>query len=400
MIIQCERCLAKYRLDDSKVGKKGVKVKCTKCGHLFIVKREEQAAPPPPIKEEKPPAVSFKEEIPPPTPETGLDLEKEWKVEWEKEKTAGKEEKPAEPPSRETFAEKEDFGFSFEEEKPSLEEKPSFKEFKEEEEVSFEEEKKEAAVPPPPSEKEWEVEWEKEETPEKEVTAQESPKETAPATPAHPPFEEEVFEGEVPEKEEAAPFGAAEKAEKQEAAEVTAEVFRKNAEKEEEALAATARRGGKLKWLVLVLISVLLYGGGAILYLSGALEPFTRGFAKQSESPLKVENLNGTFTDNEQSGRIFVIEGKIKNSSEEPQAIKKVRGTVYNKAGKAVATMEVSAGRLVSNEELRTLPKEDLLKQFKEVKEGSVPPKGTIPVMVVFTEVPEDIGEVSIEVIH
>ncbi len=37
MIIQCEQCQTKFRLDDSKVADKGIKVRCAKCRHVFSV---------------------------------------------------------------------------------------------------------------------------------------------------------------------------------------------------------------------------------------------------------------------------------------------------------------------------------------------------------------------------
>ncbi|MHB8056263.1 MAG: DUF3426 domain-containing protein [Desulfuromonadaceae bacterium] len=40
MIIQCEKCQTRFRLDDSRVTDKGVKVRCTKCKHVFRVHRE------------------------------------------------------------------------------------------------------------------------------------------------------------------------------------------------------------------------------------------------------------------------------------------------------------------------------------------------------------------------
>ena len=41
MIIQCEQCQTRFRLDDSKVTVKGVKVRCAKCKHVFTVRKEE-----------------------------------------------------------------------------------------------------------------------------------------------------------------------------------------------------------------------------------------------------------------------------------------------------------------------------------------------------------------------
>jgi len=44
MIIQCEQCQTRFRLDDSKVTDKGVKVRCAKCKHVFVVKKEQPEA--------------------------------------------------------------------------------------------------------------------------------------------------------------------------------------------------------------------------------------------------------------------------------------------------------------------------------------------------------------------
>jgi len=46
MIIQCKQCHTKFRLDDSKVTEKGVKVRCARCKHLFTVTREQSETKP------------------------------------------------------------------------------------------------------------------------------------------------------------------------------------------------------------------------------------------------------------------------------------------------------------------------------------------------------------------
>lgn len=40
MIIQCEQCRTKFRLDDEKVSDRGVKVRCAKCRHVFTVRKD------------------------------------------------------------------------------------------------------------------------------------------------------------------------------------------------------------------------------------------------------------------------------------------------------------------------------------------------------------------------
>ena len=37
MIVTCDSCLTKFRLDDSKISTKGTKVRCSRCQHVFLV---------------------------------------------------------------------------------------------------------------------------------------------------------------------------------------------------------------------------------------------------------------------------------------------------------------------------------------------------------------------------
>ncbi len=46
MIVQCDECKAKFRLDESRIGAHGAKVRCSKCRHVFMVY-------PPQVKEEE-----------------------------------------------------------------------------------------------------------------------------------------------------------------------------------------------------------------------------------------------------------------------------------------------------------------------------------------------------------
>src|SRR6266545_2873239 len=43
MIVHCDQCNSKFRLDDSKIKEGGAKVRCSKCKHIFFVKKEVAA---------------------------------------------------------------------------------------------------------------------------------------------------------------------------------------------------------------------------------------------------------------------------------------------------------------------------------------------------------------------
>ena len=49
MIIECQTCHARFRLDESKIRGRGARVKCRKCGDSILVLKESAAAPPAPV---------------------------------------------------------------------------------------------------------------------------------------------------------------------------------------------------------------------------------------------------------------------------------------------------------------------------------------------------------------
>ena len=49
MIVQCQQCMAKYKLDESKIPGERVTVKCSRCQHIFLVSKENQSHQEPPV---------------------------------------------------------------------------------------------------------------------------------------------------------------------------------------------------------------------------------------------------------------------------------------------------------------------------------------------------------------
>ncbi|MEK7313129.1 MAG: DUF3426 domain-containing protein, partial [Deltaproteobacteria bacterium] len=160
---------------------------------------------------------------------------------------------------------------------------------------------------------------------------------------------------------------------------------------------AGSRRGG----LLTVLLVVLVLGGGFALYSSGLLSPVIRMFSKPSVvQTLEIEGVKTSFITNEQFGQVFVIEGVVVNLSDGPQGIKFVKGTIYDNKKQPVAEKTVSAGRKMSVEELTKLSKGEIERYFSDTSPGAVPPKGTIPVMVVFTELPSGMAEIGVDIVR
>lgn len=488
MIIQCDKCSTKFRLDDSRVTGNGVRVRCTKCQHVFIV------APPPPVEEVgveevlagdqvssgefetapkrpappsrrsiddynlkfdfTPPADGNKgAEAPPEKPlaagsvatASSADEKKpasfdEIDFSFSTDRSAvepsgaeeGPEEKPQKPPletAKETAGENplsapwdapvtgygtakgvedetrevpEDWGVDAANEK-TAEDKPPFSD------LDFgtgEDKDEDAAVSGPGAG--WSIETEGTERSGNEPeegyvgskglaeAGQAATPQTPPQTPGEKPvpetlkFSQYFSEEMLREEMENALIGEVEEsgAEGEDAG-----------EEEREEISSNAASGRALLIAALVFLA-----GGAVIYFSGIIDTLAKRFMPAAqvavEKTVDIETIKGYYTENRYFGKFFVIEATIKNISGEPQGVKAVTGLLYNSKGAKIASRSVAPGRVVSAEDLKNLSKEDLLKPFKDPSGGTLPPKGTVPVMIPFTDPPEGISEYGIDIVR
>lgn len=158
-------------------------------------------------------------------------------------------------------------------------------------------------------------------------------------------------------------------------------------------------RSANLGILAAVLAVVL---GVGVLYFTGIIDDITTQVMSEAEStqPLTIESVNGYFAENEDLGQVFAIEATVRNTLDEPLDVKGARGVIYGAGGEELASRMVSPGRVVTPEELKTLSGADLERQFSDLSGGRIPPRGTVPVMVVFTEVPAGLAEFGVDVIR
>lgn len=148
----------------------------------------------------------------------------------------------------------------------------------------------------------------------------------------------------------------------------------------------------------LIAIIVFLVGGG-IIYFSGIIDSIARRLAP-SEAPksVEIEDVKVSYVDNQNFGKFFVIEARLKNISDSPQPVKRVTGIAYGKDGEKIMSLSVAPGRVVTPDDLKILPKEELARQFKDPSGGMIPPKGTVPVMVIFTDISSGVSEAGVDI--
>ncbi len=307
MIVTCASCLTKYNLDDSRLSLKGVKVRCSRCKHVFYV------VPPPETREE-----------------ITKDFESFAKYHEELIGPAPKEEEVSEPP-----------------------------EVAKKEEIREEEEERILFAEKPP---------------------EESLKPTLPVSP---------LEEERPEVRPPFP----------------------------------RRRVQKMGWIpsrffilviLLILLVLALFYTWTEMGRGGRLFPLIETPLKKLSAfwdqiwGLEKEGLwVGDLTRYEErmgDTSLFVIEGKVRNQSKSTKKHIKVKVLLFDQNKNMVASQEAVCGRLIPREELRkllsSLSKEEIMVHPQTAKEREVPPGKSVPFMVVFKNIPEEVKEFKVEIVE
>ncbi|MBI3753062.1 MAG: zinc-ribbon domain-containing protein [Deltaproteobacteria bacterium] len=403
MIVQCDACNTKFRLDDSKVTAKGVRVRCTKCQNVFVV------MPPPPSEEKAPPRQEETVEVSfgmPPEPS-----KKEAEVDFSRSP-----EQPAPPRQEEKKTEPSPWGMEFTfEEKPKEEEKKPAWDIglppeKEEAPFSFEE-KKEA---PQPKEAGKEIDFSAPHWGGKEAAPSfEAEKKTAAPEPSGFSFEEGFapsektsFEIETPPTEEEFVVHPKEEAKTlvMEAPSIKApspsapaeSLLEKGVEKPKEvSFEAPSGRRAPTRIVVAAAVVLVLAIGAGVLYLNIGTGFLTKPAAQQKT--LDLIGLKGYYINNVSLGPLFVIEGKVISNLNAPKEVAGIHGMIFDKTGKLVKDAWVAPGRIAAQDELKNISSSELEKRFKD-KKGAIPPKGTVPFMIVFQGIPGELAEFSVEI--
>lgn len=117
---------------------------------------------------------------------------------------------------------------------------------------------------------------------------------------------------------------------------------------------------------------------------------------------LQFGSVNGAFVDTENSGPLFVIRGMVTNKYSQTRRYIKIKGSILNNKGVVVLSKTVYAGNTFSEEELKTLPLDEIIKAADN-RDGmaeqnlNVASGANIPFMVVFAELPKDLSEFTVE---
>jgi len=177
---------------------------------------------------------------------------------------------------------------------------------------------------------------------------------------------------------------------------------------------APAKERRVSKPLVVLLILVLLAGGAygtyVLLDFMNIEIPYVSDFFKPKVSDpsgnLKIDTLdiNSKFILNVKAGKLFVITGRVKNGYPDVRRFININGRLYTK-GKTLAQKEaVFCGNVLSDIELSNMELEAIKKRLSNrlgdnKSNMQVKPGTELPFMIVFSNLPEELEEFSIEVV-
>lgn len=180
---------------------------------------------------------------------------------------------------------------------------------------------------------------------------------------------------------------------------------------------ATRKKGSSVIPMAVTAIAALIVlaiaGVGFYVFREGpaAFDKLGLGFLAKwaglevaEEGGIVIRNPAGAFMVNKEAGEIFVISGEAVNNFRKPRASIQVKGIVLGAKGAPLMQKVVYCGNALSKEQLTTLPMAKIEaamgNQFGDSLSnlGVQPGKG-IPFVVVFSGVPKDAAEFSVEVV-
>lgn len=140
-----------------------------------------------------------------------------------------------------------------------------------------------------------------------------------------------------------------------------------------------------------------------IPYLSDKLNPKEKDLAGNFKIIPLEGTINARFVNDSRGNQRFVVHGKIKNDYDHPRSFIKVTGKIYQKGGKLAKTETVYCGNVLSDSELTGMKIAAINKRLHnrfgdkrsnlKVKTGK-----TIPFMIVFDQLPQNLDEYTVEV--
>lgn len=395
MIITCEKCYAKFNLDENLLKQTGSKVRCSKCQNIFltypptemerVAKPAEEVVGSETVSSDVEAESVEQVEVPEEEAKAALETEEE-----EFDLTDLNLEEAMEP---EPEAEKE-LDLSDTEEMLDIEEKPEPEAEVEEEPVELELElDTEPVVEETPEEAEAALETDEDKIELSSLNIKEEPEAEVKEKPEEPELESELegVDEEETKKEVEETVDLAPQADQLEA---------EGVEKPKKRISAP---------VLIVLIIALLTGGTYATYVAlksmNIKIPFIRPAVQDEAGNLKIIafDITDKFMDNSKSGKLLIISGKVKNEYSGARSFISVTGRLYAKEKVLLKTTTVYCGNVLSDQDLSSMDMNSINKRLSNLfgdnkSNVNVNPGKLLRFLIVFPNIPDNTEEYTIEV--
>ena len=147
--------------------------------------------------------------------------------------------------------------------------------------------------------------------------------------------------------------------------------------------------------LVKVLLAITVLVGAAILYFYGSsLLPLISQKTAPEQAKIILRSIDASFVKNASIGELLIISGEAVNSSTTPQTAIQVQGVVYGDNNQVLTSKNAFIGNILSKEQLATMPMDKIEAAMANQFGGSldnleVAPGKAVPFMIVITKLPE-----------
>jgi predicted Zn finger-like uncharacterized protein len=186
--------------------------------------------------------------------------------------------------------------------------------------------------------------------------------------------------------------------------------------KTEKTVPRKRKKGGLARFLMIVLIVLLLLTGGvaALLYFAPEQIPESlTSYLGLSPKPevkdpgvrrLSFKNVSGKFYQSSKAGNLFCIQGMVFNNYPGSRSFIRVKGSLLDEKGAAVKQKLAFAGNTFTENELKDMTLEQI-NQGLDNRMGkgnanvNVKPQASVPFMIVFEELPDNLSEFTVEAV-
>jgi predicted Zn finger-like uncharacterized protein len=168
-------------------------------------------------------------------------------------------------------------------------------------------------------------------------------------------------------------------------------------------------------WIAVLLIILLLAGTVSALvifkpnFIPWSFSIFQKKVPKEQafdmgNKRLSFKDLKGYFVNLENGQKFFVVSGSVVNNYPQQRSFIRIKSNILDPQGKVVTSKVAYAGNPIDDEELKSLPLEEINKRLMNIKgknniNVNILPNSGIPFMIVFSELPEDISEFTVEAV-